>query len=172
MPFPGLILWNHYIYAQSIKPAPSKSQFDTLNCTLEELAIIKAVNENPHITQAHLPLTALYSTRLIQVRTKTAEKFLTYQAYLPLTALHGTCLIQVRTKTYKKVHTWQVRYLQTNFWDCSYETQNSFLRMLEEGTYHADKVFVNIAGQTSIKECGCGVRFPCRQQPDSCRPRL
>ena len=40
--------------SQSIKSASPKSQFDTLNCTLEELAVLKAVRENPHITQAEL----------------------------------------------------------------------------------------------------------------------
>ena len=46
-----------HVAAQSITPTPSKSQFDTLNCTLEELAIIKAVSENPRITQEQLKLT-------------------------------------------------------------------------------------------------------------------
>ena len=37
--------------SQSITTAISKSQFDTLNCTLEELAVLKAIKENPKITQ-------------------------------------------------------------------------------------------------------------------------
>jgi len=40
--------------SQSIKSGPPKYQFDTLNCTLEELAVLKAVSENPRITQAEL----------------------------------------------------------------------------------------------------------------------
>lgn len=43
--------------SQSIKPGSPKSQIDTLNCTLEELAVLKAVRENPHITQAELKTT-------------------------------------------------------------------------------------------------------------------
>lgn len=45
-----------HISAQSITPAVSKSQIDTLNCTLEELAVIKAVQDNPHITQEGLKI--------------------------------------------------------------------------------------------------------------------
>lgn len=43
--------------AISIKLGSPKSQIDTLNCTLEELAVLKAVRENPHITQAELKTT-------------------------------------------------------------------------------------------------------------------
>ena len=43
-----------HISVQSIKSVLSKSQIDTLNCTLEELAIIKAIQDNPHITQESL----------------------------------------------------------------------------------------------------------------------
>ncbi len=39
----------------------------------------------------------LCGTCLVQVRTKTTEKFLTWQTHLPLTALYGTCPVQVRT---------------------------------------------------------------------------
>ena len=39
---------------QSIITADSKSQFDTLNCTLEELAVIKVIEENPQITQTEI----------------------------------------------------------------------------------------------------------------------
>ena len=45
------------VSVQSITPDVSKSQFDTLNCSLEELAILKAVGENPHITQEALKKT-------------------------------------------------------------------------------------------------------------------
>ena len=40
--------------SQSITTAISKSQFDTLNCTLEELAVIKTIEENPKITQTDI----------------------------------------------------------------------------------------------------------------------
>jgi len=43
-----------HVSVQSITPDVSKSQFDTLNCSLEELAVLKAVGENPHITQEAL----------------------------------------------------------------------------------------------------------------------
>ena len=39
---------------QSIASAIPKSQFDTLNCTLEELAVIKVIEENPQITQTEI----------------------------------------------------------------------------------------------------------------------
>ena len=40
--------------AKSITPAVSKSQFDTLNRTLEELAVLKIIGENPKITQTEI----------------------------------------------------------------------------------------------------------------------
>jgi fido (protein-threonine AMPylation protein) len=43
-----------HVFAQSIKPDSPKSQIDTLSCTLEEQVVLKAVEENPHITQAEL----------------------------------------------------------------------------------------------------------------------
>lgn len=43
-----------HIASQSIKETTPKSQFDTLNCTLEELAMLKAIKENPRITQEAL----------------------------------------------------------------------------------------------------------------------
>jgi DNA-binding MarR family transcriptional regulator len=46
-----------HVSVQSITPDVSKSQFDTLNCSLEELAVLKAVGENPHITQEALKTT-------------------------------------------------------------------------------------------------------------------
>lgn len=39
---------------QSITTHNSKSQFDTLNCTLEELAVLKAIEDNPKITQTDI----------------------------------------------------------------------------------------------------------------------
>lgn len=39
---------------QSITTPNSKSQFDTLNCTLEELAVLKAIEDNPKITQTDI----------------------------------------------------------------------------------------------------------------------
>ena len=46
-----------HISVQSITPNSSKSQFDTLICTLEELAILKAITENPRITRVNLTKT-------------------------------------------------------------------------------------------------------------------
>ncbi len=43
-----------HVSVQSVTPDVSKSQFDTLDCSFEELAVIKAVGENPHITQENL----------------------------------------------------------------------------------------------------------------------
>lgn len=39
---------------QSIITANSKAQFDTLNCTLEELAVIKVIEANPQITRIEI----------------------------------------------------------------------------------------------------------------------
>jgi DNA-binding MarR family transcriptional regulator len=39
---------------QSITPKVPKSQFDTLECTLEELAILELVAKNPFIKQKEL----------------------------------------------------------------------------------------------------------------------
>ena len=57
--FRNLILGEHttlsnremHVSSQSIIKKVSKSQIDTLNCTLEELAVLKAILGNPHITQ-------------------------------------------------------------------------------------------------------------------------
>lgn len=43
-----------HISSQSINFIPPKSQFDTLKCSFEELAILKAVADNPQITQDEL----------------------------------------------------------------------------------------------------------------------
>lgn len=43
-----------HISSQSIKDNTPKSQIDTLKCSLEELAILKAIRENPQITQEAL----------------------------------------------------------------------------------------------------------------------
>lgn len=40
--------------AQSITTPNPKSQFDTLNCTLEELAVLKIIEDNPKITQTEI----------------------------------------------------------------------------------------------------------------------
>ena len=40
--------------AQSTTTAISKSHFDTLNCTLEELAVLKTIEENPKNTQTEI----------------------------------------------------------------------------------------------------------------------
>ena len=42
------------IKPQSITTPNSKSQFDTLDCTLEELAVLKAIVDNPKITQTNI----------------------------------------------------------------------------------------------------------------------
>lgn len=39
---------------QSITTPNPKSQFDTMNCTLEELAVLKAIGDNPQITQTDI----------------------------------------------------------------------------------------------------------------------
>lgn len=39
---------------QSTSEDNSKSQFDTLNCTLEELAVLKAIEDNPKVTQTEI----------------------------------------------------------------------------------------------------------------------
>ena len=43
-----------HVASQSIKTETVKSQFDTLNCSLEEIAILKAIKDNPQITQESL----------------------------------------------------------------------------------------------------------------------
>ena len=40
--------------SQSISPKVSKYQFDTLNCSLEELAVLERVAQNPSIKQQEL----------------------------------------------------------------------------------------------------------------------
>ncbi len=42
------------ISAQSITATAPKSQFDTFNCTLEELAVLKSIEDNPKITQTEI----------------------------------------------------------------------------------------------------------------------
>lgn len=39
---------------QSFTTTDSKFQFDTLNCTLEELAVLRAIEDNPKITQTEI----------------------------------------------------------------------------------------------------------------------
>ncbi len=41
-------------HSQSVNPKVPKSQFDTLECTLEELAILELICENPAIKQKDL----------------------------------------------------------------------------------------------------------------------
>ncbi len=43
-----------HVSFQSINEDAPKSQIDTLNCTLEEIALLNAIRENPHITQTQL----------------------------------------------------------------------------------------------------------------------
>ena len=40
--------------SQSISPKVSKYQFDTLDCSLEELAVLKRIAQNPTIKQQEL----------------------------------------------------------------------------------------------------------------------
>lgn len=40
--------------SQSISPKVSKYQFDTLNCSLEELAVLERIAQNPAIKQQEL----------------------------------------------------------------------------------------------------------------------
>lgn len=47
-------LENKDIKIQSLTNDNSKSQFDTLKCTLEELAVIKAIKDKPQITQTEI----------------------------------------------------------------------------------------------------------------------
>lgn len=51
---------------QSIKTTGSNSQFDTLNCTLGELATLKAIETNPHITQSEIAKTIKKSVSTIK----------------------------------------------------------------------------------------------------------
>ena len=53
---------------QSANAEISKGQNDTLNCTLEELAVLKAVKANPAITQEELAVTVGKSERTIKRR--------------------------------------------------------------------------------------------------------
>lgn len=43
-----------HISEQSINMTDSKSQFDTLDCTLEEMAALRAIEDNPKITQTDI----------------------------------------------------------------------------------------------------------------------
>ena len=63
-----------HISAQSITPAVSKSQIDTLNCTLEELSVIKAIQDNPHITQEGLRLAIHKSIATVKRLTVTLQE--------------------------------------------------------------------------------------------------
>ena len=53
---------------QSANTEDSKCQIDTLNCTLEELAVLKAVKVNPTITQKELAAVVGKSERTIKRR--------------------------------------------------------------------------------------------------------
>ncbi len=41
-------------HSQSVRNDVSKSQFDTINCTMEELATLKTIEANPRITQSEI----------------------------------------------------------------------------------------------------------------------
>lgn len=42
------------VSSQSIKTTNSKSQFETLNCTLEEIAVLRVIKDKPKITQTEI----------------------------------------------------------------------------------------------------------------------
>lgn len=63
-----------HVSVQSINPDVSKSQFDTLNCSLEELAVLKAVGENPRITQEALKKTIGKSISTVKRLTVSLQK--------------------------------------------------------------------------------------------------
>ena len=52
--FSNLILGTEYDNSQSVIPKVPKSQFDTLECTLEELAVLRLIYKNPSIKQKEL----------------------------------------------------------------------------------------------------------------------
>ena len=56
-PFSENVIRSFFITFKVSPRDVSKSQFDTLNCSLEELAVLKAVGENPYITQEALKKT-------------------------------------------------------------------------------------------------------------------
>ena len=56
-PVPENVIRSFFITFKVSPRDVSKSQFDTLNCSLEELAVLKAVGENPYITQEALKKT-------------------------------------------------------------------------------------------------------------------
>ena len=63
-----------HIASQSIKGDAPKSQFDTLNCTLEEMAILQAIQENPQITQEALKNTIHKSVSTVKRLTISLQK--------------------------------------------------------------------------------------------------
>ncbi len=70
-------LKNRYLHVEYKSDAPvqsanaeiSKCQNGTLDCTLEELAVLKAVKANPAITQKELAVAVGKSERTIKTRT-------------------------------------------------------------------------------------------------------
>lgn len=63
-----------HVSVQSITPDTPKSQFDTLNCTLEELAILKAIRENPRITQESMKVSIGKSIATVKRLTVSLQK--------------------------------------------------------------------------------------------------
>ena len=53
-PFSEKVIRSFFITFKVSPRDVSKSQFDTLKCSIEELAILKAVTDNPKITQDEL----------------------------------------------------------------------------------------------------------------------
>lgn len=59
---------------QSANTDGSKCKNYTLDCTLEEMAVLKAIKENPHITQKNLAATLGKSERTIKTRMSTLQE--------------------------------------------------------------------------------------------------
>ncbi len=51
---------------KSITVLSPKSQIDTLNCTLEELAVLKAIEDNPKITQTEIAISIKKSASTVK----------------------------------------------------------------------------------------------------------
>ncbi len=73
-PFSENVIRSFFITFKVSPRDVSKSQFDTLNCSLEELAVLKAVGENPHITQEALKTTIGKSISTVKRLTVSLQK--------------------------------------------------------------------------------------------------
>ncbi len=62
-------------HSQSISACSSKSQFDTLNCTLEETAVLRIIQDNPKLTQSEIAKAIKKSTSTVKrITTTLVEK--------------------------------------------------------------------------------------------------